>query len=184
MRRALTLHPDSRCIAGTAIGADIARPSPDCLELRYLLTGKIDQLRMPPVTASSRTDGLWQHTCLEAFVRVAAARNYLEFNFAPSTAWAAYRFDDYRVGMNAAADVPAPSLEVRSTDTSFELRATLAFDHESGLPLDTAWSIGLSAVIEENSGRKSYWALAHPPGEADFHHADCFALTLSAAGRQ
>ena len=148
------------------------------------MTGNIDQLRMPPVAESSRSDGLWQHTCLEAFVRVAAARTYLEFNFAPSTAWAAYRFDDYRAGMSVAASVPAPSIDVRSTETTFEMRATLAFDHASGLSLDAPWSIGLSAVIEENSGRKSYWALAHPPGEPDFHHADCFAFALPAPGRQ
>jgi hypothetical protein len=34
----------------------------------------------------------------------------------------------------------------------------------------------LAAVIDETSGHKSYWALAHPPGKADFHHSDCFAL--------
>jgi len=42
--------------------------------------------------------------------------------------------------------------------------------------------IGLAAVIEELDGTKSYWALAHPPGAPDFHHADCFALTLPAIG--
>jgi len=40
--------------------------------------------------------------------------------------------------------------------------------------------IGLSAVIEETDGTKSYWALRHPPGKPDFHHPDCFALTLGA----
>lgn len=38
--------------------------------------------------------------------------------------------------------------------------------------------IALSAVIEEVDGTKSYWALRHPPGPPDFHHPDCFALTL------
>jgi len=47
------------------------------------------------------------------------------------------------------------------------------------LPRDVIWQLGLSAVIEEKSGRKSYWALAHPPGEADFHHSDCFAHEFS-----
>ena len=42
------------------------------------------------------------------------------------------------------------------------------------------WRIGLSAVIEERHGRKSYWALAHPPGKPDFHHDDCFAIELPA----
>jgi len=33
-------------------------------------------------------------------------------------------------------------------------------------------------VIEETSGRLSYWALAHPSGKPDFHHADCFACEI------
>jgi hypothetical protein len=37
---------------------------------------------------------------------------------------------------------------------------------------------GLAAVIEETSGRRSFWALAHPPGKPDFHHADCFTLEV------
>jgi hypothetical protein len=45
---------------------------------------------------------------------------------------------------------------------------------------DTSLTLGLSAVIEEKDGTKSYWALAHPPGKPDFHHKDCFALTLPA----
>jgi len=36
----------------------------------------------------------------------------------------------------------------------------------------------LSAVIEEESGTLSYWALRHAPGRADFHHPDGFALEL------
>ncbi len=42
------------------------------------------------------------------------------------------------------------------------------------------WKLALSAVIEETDGTKSYWALRHPPGAPDFHHPDCFALTLEA----
>jgi hypothetical protein len=34
-------------------------------------------------------------------------------------------------------------------------------------------------VIEDQSGGVSYWALAHPPGKPDFHHADGFALEFS-----
>ena len=40
------------------------------------------------------------------------------------------------------------------------------------------WVAAISAVIEEADGTKSYWALAHPPGEPDFHHPDCFVLDL------
>jgi hypothetical protein len=41
------------------------------------------------------------------------------------------------------------------------------------------WRLNLSAVIEEKSGAKSYWALDHAPEAApDFHHPDCFVLQL------
>jgi hypothetical protein len=53
-----------------------------------------------------------------------------------------------------------------------ELRSLLALSRQS------PWRVGLSAVIEDTSGRKSYWALAHPPGKPDFHHEDCFAHEL------
>jgi hypothetical protein len=51
----------------------------------------------------------------------------------------------------------------------------------SELPNDVTWQLALSAVIEETNGRISYWALAHPFGQPDFHHSDCFALDLPAA---
>ncbi len=47
------------------------------------------------------------------------------------------------------------------------------------LPASNAsWQLALTAVIEETSGVKSYWALKHPPGKPDFHHADGFVLEL------
>jgi hypothetical protein len=45
--------------------------------------------------------------------------------------------------------------------------------------LNGPWHLGLSAIVEDTNGGKSYWALAHPPGKPDFHHADCFTLELS-----
>ena len=39
--------------------------------------------------------------------------------------------------------------------------------------------VSLAAVIEEDQGLVSYWALAHPPGDPNFHHADCFAARLA-----
>ena len=47
------------------------------------------------------------------------------------------------------------------------------------LPDDGPWRLGLSAVIEETAGRKSYWALAHPGGRPDFHHAAGLAYDLA-----
>jgi hypothetical protein len=151
------------------------------LVLHYFVTGKISDLRLPPVTAPARTDELWQHTCLEAFVRALPGAAYHEFNFAPSTQWAAYRFEGYRSGMTLASEISAPRIEVQSTPECYTLQASLALDALPSLPSDAVWRLGLSAVIEETSGRKSYWALAHLPGKADFHHSDCFAVELPRA---
>ena len=38
--------------------------------------------------------------------------------------------------------------------------------------------MGLSAVLRDRSGKIYYWALQHPPGKPDFHHAAGFAGTL------
>ena len=38
--------------------------------------------------------------------------------------------------------------------------------------------LALSAVVEADDGTLSYWALRHPPGRPDFHHADGFVLRL------
>ena len=103
--------------------------------------------------------------------RRAAAGGYREFNFSPSTQWAAYDFDGYRAGMRNA-DVLAPRIEGRHGQKHYELH--VAFD----LPGDGPWRVALTAVIEETGGVKSYWALKHAPGKPDFHHADGFVLEL------
>src|SRR5205085_2843842 len=82
------------------------------------------------------------------------------FNFSPSTQWAAYAFSSYRNGMEAAAELRESRLEMESNDTSLELRVSLELDRLANLPSDALWQLGLSAVIEEADGNKSYWALA------------------------
>ena len=167
-------------MAATRIEVEIARSRPGNLVLHYFVTGKISGLRMPLETAPTRADELWQHTCFEAFVRASPGTAYYEFNFAPSMQWAAYRFSAYRREMSVASDVGAPRIEAQSSGELYELQASLELDGMSNLPGKAAWHLGLSAVIEETSGRKSFWALAHPPGKADFHHSDCFAYELPA----
>jgi hypothetical protein len=183
MRQSLTLHPDSRCTAATHIEVDVARPRLGYLVLQYFVISKMSDLRMPPVTAPTRADELWRHTCFEAFVRASANAAYYEFNFAPSTQWAAYRFSGYREGMTSANDIRAPRIDVQSNAEQYRLQASLELGGLPNLPSDAVWHLGLSVVIEETIGRQSYWALAHPAGKADFHRADGFAHELPAVGR-
>jgi hypothetical protein len=173
MQLALTLHPESECPAVERIEVAVTRPSPGILDLRYRLTGALSALALPPLAPPNRADELWRHTCFEAFVR-AGAQGYRELNFAPSSQWAAYRFDSYREGM-ANADPDALTLYVSRGGDAFELSARVTLD----LPA-VDWQLGLSAVIEATDGTKSYWALAHAPGKPDFHHPDSFALQLPA----
>jgi hypothetical protein len=179
MRQALRLHPDSRGFAVANIEVGIARPLTDTLALSYIVTGDISEVRMPLViTAPARAENLWRHTCFEAFFRPSSGAGYYEFNFAPSTQWAAYQFSGYRSGQRVA-HVGAPSIETRSSPGQYTLRASLNFGGLADLPSDSPWRVALSAVIEDISGNKSYWALAHSPGRPDFHHANAFAQELA-----
>jgi hypothetical protein len=175
MRHALKLHPSSHCDGATHVEVEVAYPRARRLELAYSVQGKISALLIAPVTVAARTDELWRHTCFEAFARPSSGSGYYEFNFSPSTCWAAFWFESYRSGMRVAREVGPPRIEVRSSADRYMLQATLEIGQASSVLRDGRWRLGLSAVIEERNGRKSYWALAHPPGEADFHHADCFA---------
>jgi hypothetical protein len=177
MRLALYPHPDTPPASALAIEVEVRRRA-STLELRYLATGATEEIRLPAPAAGERADELWKHTCFEAFV-ARADGCYYEFNFAPSTRWAAYGFSGYREGM-AAASVDAPSIEARADEGLYEVRVSLQLDRLPGLPADEVWSLALTAVIEDMDGGKSYWALKHPPGRPDFHHRDGFALDLPA----
>lgn len=178
MSLSLKPHPDH---PGPAIDidADVARAR-DELALRYRISGDVAALRIPPAAEPRRAHQLWQHLCLEAFLAASPGGPYCELNFAPSRQWAAYRFRSHRSGMQDIA-IAAPRIDVEAADGSLELQARMALAGLPELPADAAWRLGLSAVIEEMDGRKSYWALAHPPGKADFHHPDSFAFTLAPA---
>jgi hypothetical protein len=178
MPRLLIPHPQSRSSSVDRIEAEIARHPDGRLSLSYVLTGRIGDIALPAIEAPARRDGLWRHTCFEAFLRAAGSIGYYEFNFAPSTQWAAYRFVSYRAGRSDAAEVNAIPIETQSSADSYTLKAMLGLDRLPS-PADPSWQLGLSAVIEDTSGSHSYWALAHPPGTPDFHHRSNFVHELS-----
>ena len=176
MRQSLIRHPDFPCEAVAAIEAEAERPAGRRLVLRYWLEGVTDALVIPP-GIRERADGLWRHTCFEAFVRASGAEGYRELNVATGS-WAAYRFDGYRAGM-ADADIGPPDIHLSGPGGRFTLTAAWELD----LPADAAWRVGVSCVIEERGGRLSYWALKHPAGRPDFHDPDCFVAELPAPDR-
>jgi hypothetical protein len=172
MRLPLKPHPDSRGSAVRSVEVEVSRPEPTALRLRYLVSGDVSRLRLAERTPPARADRLWETTCFELFLKRAGEEAYREFNFSPSTQWAAYDFARHRDGMHEALVEAAPEILLRSSDHGFTLEAKL------GHPADEPWRIGLSAIVEEAGGEKSYWALRHAPGKLDFHHPDCFATEL------
>jgi hypothetical protein len=168
----LVSHPRTAHAAIRGVTAELERDGTR-FGCRYSIAGAAKELIWEP-GEPSRADELWRHTCCELFV-MAEGGGYLEFNFAPSGQWAAYRFDGYRRGIRDLEYV-VPRLTVDQGNERLVLHA------EVDLPAIAAIAVGLSAVIETADGTKSYWALAHPPGKPDFHHPDCFALKLPAAG--
>jgi len=174
MRRvALNPHPETPAGAIVAVEVEVRDPSASQVRLRYEVRGGLDALLLPAPADPERTDDLWRATCFEAFAQPAVGQGYDEFNFSPSTQWAIYRFAGYRNGMKKPA-VLAPRVEGGLEGEAYVLHA--AFD----LPGAGPWRLGLAAVIEEAGGAMSYWALAHPGGKPDFHHAESFALELAA----
>jgi hypothetical protein len=132
----------------------------------------LDRFRIAPPAEPERADELWQTTCFEAFLQREAQPAYREWNFAPTSQWAAYDFDAPRRGMTRPDIAQPPYIRVEDNLTWWSFGATIAVE------ADTRWRLGLTAVIEEADGTKSYWALAHGPGAPDFHNPDCFTARL------
>ena len=181
MQYGLSLHPDSSGAALTKIDVKVTRSRDGALMLQFGLAGNIERLILPSLAAPQRADALWRHTCFEAFIRLPSGDTYYEFNFSPSTQWAAYGFGSYRSGMTNATWISPPQITVTPGVERYEVAVSLELGNAPDLPGDRAWEVGLSAVIEDMTGGKSYWALAHPPGKPDFHHSDCFALQIPPA---
>lgn len=161
------------------------RASKPVLVLDYQLEADLGlgpmAVKLPPAAASpGRRDGLWQHTCLEAFLAPAGERRYWELNLSPSGDWAVYRFSDYR--QDGCAEPMAP-------------RTPWSFDHDQrSLTLQVCWplpaalvealavgqglELGVAAVIERQHGGLEYWALRHPGPEPDFHRREGFQIQL------
>ena len=172
----LVPHPARPPDQVTGVAVDVWA-DPDEILLTFKVEGA-DALLLPDLATPGRRDELWKSTCFELFLQPVGGEAYVEFNLSPSSEWAAYRFTGYRDGVADLHVQAEPYVDRGMPPEDFVIEADVDLSDVSG----DAFKMGLSAVIEEISGRKSYWALAHPPGDApDFHHPDCFAAELSPA---
>lgn len=172
----LAFHPDFPPLAVRCVWAAIDASHPHWLALRWRIDGA-SAIIVPPFAGRARRDELWRTTCFELFARAPGAADYLEYNFSPSQAWAAYGFNGYRAGMVQREIRHVPVADWRGGASGLALfDARIA---RSDLP-PPPWEYQMTAVIEEVGGRKSYWAVTHPQGPPDFHDPTCFAATLAA----
>ncbi|HXJ37128.1 MAG TPA: DOMON-like domain-containing protein [Candidatus Eisenbacteria bacterium] len=160
------------------IAARAERTAGGELRLRYVLEGALGGVRIPPPGALRRGTDLWRHTCFEAFIAAEGKPGYVELNFSPSREWAAYAFHRYREGGPLTDSRVAPQIVVRRESERLGVDVLVELEDLSVSYRDAALRVGLSAVVESNAGRCSYWALRHPAVKPDFHHEDGFALRL------
>ena len=177
-RHALAVHPASSAGAVRALDVTLRRPTPDELQLSYTLAGDVSSLRLPEPRPPVRADGLWRHTCFEAFVRRKGAAEYWEYNLSPSGAWAAYHFTGYREGMAPQLKGAPPQISIDAAAELMTLSARLDIGWLVRAAAGATLELALSAVIDDKAHVLSYWALVHPSGKPDFHHADSFVVQL------
>jgi len=174
----LVLHPATPGGAVNRIAVAVERTA-DEMRLQYRLEGDIARLRLPAAAEAMRADSLWQHSCFEAFLRPDGGDRYYEFNFSPSSAWAAYRFAARR-GERESPELSAPAIAGRRDEASFEMSVRLPLAELPELAQAAAIDAGLTAVVEDARGLLTYWALAHGSREPDFHDPATFRLRIGA----
>lgn len=171
----LTFHPAHPPLAIRSMEARIIGHDATWLRVRWKLLGA-GKLVVPAFAGKGRADGLWQTTCFEMFLQTDGP-GYTELNLSPSERWNVYDFTAPREGME---ERPMP----REPDCTMRLGTDMAiFDAAvpaSGLP-QGPWRCGFTAVIEEEGGHRSYWALTHGSDAApDFHDPSCFVAQVPA----
>ncbi len=150
------------------------------LVLRYAVCGDLGSVVLPPIAPHPRRrSGLWETTCFELFVAPLDAPHYWEFNLSPSGDWNVYRFTGYREARQEETRIASLPASVEVAPERLGLQVTI--DLPRVLCVPPVLEVGASAVIETCDGARSYWALAHPGPEPDFHRREAFLLRLELA---
>jgi hypothetical protein len=173
----LVPHPDHPPVAVTRVEARVTGRDQNWLRVRWRIEGS-QSLVVPPFAGKGRAEGLWRTTCFELFLKPLGGEAYCELNLSPSERWNAYDFDGWRAGMRERPSPREPECTMRQGSSFAIFDAAIS---AAGLPANDC-AMGLAAVIEEEGGTLSYWALVHPEDKPDFHAPACFAVALSAPG--
>lgn len=174
----LVCHPNNIAKGVDSVVVQVKLSAGGRLWMRYHIECDPAHVQLAGPAEPLRTDFLWHHTCFETFITRGGQTNYIEFNFCPSSRWAAYQFTDYRQG---AADLPmaqAPEIHLESGAGHIAIEANVL--------LPEAWRdgpmlMGITTIIEDEKENLSYWALAHPGEKQEFHDRSCFICPLQTA---
>ncbi|WP_188821042.1 DOMON-like domain-containing protein [Novosphingobium indicum] len=171
----LISHPAHPPSAVRSIEARLVSFDASWLRVRWKIMG-CGKLVVPAFAGKGRADELWKTTCFELFLQAPNDAGYIEINLSPSERWNVYDFSGRREGM---IERPMP----REPDCTIRLGTDMAiFDAAipaTGLP-PAPLKAGFTAVIEEQGGVKSYWAVMHNADAPDFHDPACFLEEVAA----
>ena len=163
-------HPPD---AVTSVEAKIGVANEHWLTARWRIEGSA-KLVLPKPAGSKRMVGLWQTTCFELFVQPDGRGGYYELNLSPSERWNLYGFDAPRTGMREEVTDRRPVCTMRPGSRFAIFDAAIP---RAMFP-DAKSDLGIAAVIEEEGGTKSFWALDHAGEAPDFHDPACFTARL------
>jgi hypothetical protein len=167
-------HPSAPMPQIATVQVEVKQTDTDIV-LSYQVHGEMASMRVPaPEVNKQRVDGLWAHTCGEAFVAELDEHGYREWNFSPSGQWQAYEFKRYREQCSQPI-VVAPQIQQTLEADRLLLQVTIPYPGPQGAIL----RLGLTMVLENQAQELSYWALQHFGDRPDFHCANTWIDILS-----
>jgi len=173
--RTISLMPFEDCAVTRPFSCSVnIQVQGSLLALAYTVSGPLHDLIIPAAAASPGfTPDLWRGTCCECFLRQDGVKSYAEWNFSPCGSWWACAFADYRApAKRQPADMQPQELDIQRGKNLLTLTATLACKAVPGL------RIGPALILQHAGGSSSHWAMEHPCGKPDFHHAETCACIL------
>lgn len=149
------------------------------LAVKFILNGNLENFNIISFDRAepTRRDNLWKETCFEVFISPHNTHKYWEVNLTPSGDWNVYRFSDYRSGM--VREEAIRSLPTRTSWYGQELQVETTFDLDTLSKSEkSTLDIGVSSILAQKNGTRSYWAIKHAPSRPDFHWKGNFCLAL------
>lgn len=95
----------------------------------------------------------------------------------PSRNWNVYVIDAYRQ-VNMREETEFTQLPFDFEITNEKMSINMSVDINPIIQPEMDLDIGIAAIIQKKDGGESYWALAHPTPQADFHTLESFILSL------